>query len=157
MGLVRRKRNIKVNIPAGIDDGQTISMRGQGSAGSNGGEPGDLYVTVHVIPHEQFEREGTAVLLTMPISFVQAALGAEIEVPTLDGKVKYSIPVGTQTGTVFRLRGKGIQSLRGSSRGDQFVTVSVAVPTTLSTEQKELLQKFADISGETAGKKKKRK
>jgi len=155
--MVRRNRSIKVNIPAGIDDGQTISMRGQGSAGANGGEPGDLYVTVSVHRHEQFEREGTSVLLTMPISFVQAALGAEIEVPTLDGKVKYSIPEGTQTGTIFRLRGKGIQSLRGNGRGDQYVTVAVSVPTSLSSEQKDLLRQFAESAGEEDTSKKKRK
>jgi len=159
LGLVRRNKTITVNIPAGIDDGQTISMRGQGNAGTNGGEPGDLYITVSVLRHELFEREGNAVLLNMPISFVQAALGAEIEVPTLDGKVKYSIPEGTQTGAVFRLRGKGIPNLRGSGRGDQFVTVNVAVPTKLTDEQKDLLQKFAATGGETItpGKKKKRK
>jgi len=118
-------------------------MRGQGSAGANGGEAGDLYVTIIVMPHQFFEREGNSVLLSMPVSFVQAALGAELEVPTLDGKVKYSIPEGTQTGTVFRLRGKGIQNLRGAGRGDQFVTVNVIVPTGLTDAQKELLSEFA--------------
>ena len=147
LGLVRRSKNIKVTIPAGIDDGQTISIRGQGNAGQNGGEPGDLYVTVHVQRHELFERDGTSVYLNMPISFAQAALGAELEVSTLDGKVKYSIPEGTQTGTVFRLRGKGIPGLRGNSRGDQFVTVTVTVPTGLNAEQKELLRKFATETG----------
>jgi molecular chaperone DnaJ len=150
-----------VNIPGGIDNGQTISMRGQGSAGVNGGETGDLYVTIVVRKHAIFEREGNSVLVGIPITFVQAALGAEIEVPTLDGKVKYTIPEGTQTGTVFRLRGKGIQSLRGSSRGDQFVTVNVAVPTGLSDRQKELLFEFAATEGTdgdiTDPKKKKRK
>ena len=159
LGLVRRSRNIKVSIPAGIDDGQTISLRGQGGAGQNGGEPGDLYVTVNVLRHAVFEREGNSVLMDMPISFVQATLGAEIEVPTLDGKVKYSIPEGTQTGTVFRLRGKGIPNLRGSGRGDQFVTVNVAVPTGLNNEQKELLRSFATATGQdaTLGKKKRKK
>ena len=162
LGLVRRSRNIKVNVPSGIDDGQTISIRGQGSAGVNGGEAGDLYVTISVLNHAIFEREGYSVLVEIPISFTQAALGAEIEVPTLDGKVKYSIPEGTQTNTVFRLRGKGIQNLRGSGRGDQFVTVTVTVPKGLSEEQKELLRQFAATGLETgeAGdpkKKKKRK
>ena len=147
LGLVRRNKNIKVTIPAGIDDGQTISIRGQGNAGQNGGEPGDLYVTVNVQRHELFERDGTSVYLEMPISFAQAALGAELEVPTLDGKVKYSIPEGTQTGTIFRLRGKGIPGLRGNSRGDQYVTVTVTVPTGLNSEQKELLRKFAEETG----------
>jgi len=132
-------------------------MRGQGSAGVNGGEPGDLFVTVVVMRHAYFEREGNSVLLTMPVSFVQAALGAELEVPTLDGKVKYVMPEGTQTGTVFRLRGKGIQNLRGSGRGDQYVTVKVVVPTGLSNEQKDLLEKFAAAGGEQTDQKKKRR
>jgi len=157
LGMVRRSRVIKVTIPAGIDNGQTVSLRNQGSAGVNGGDPGDLFVTVVVLRHQFFEREGNSVLLSMPISFVQAALGAELEVPTLDGNVKYSIPEGTQTGTMFRLRGKGIQNLRGSGRGDQYVTVKVAVPTGLSSEQKELLQQFAAISGEPPDPRRKRK
>ncbi len=157
-GLVRRNKSIKVSVPAGIDDGQTISLRGQGSAGLNGGEPGDLYITVNVTRHPLFTREGNAVLYDMPVSIVQAALGAEVEVPTLDGKVKYSIPEGTQTGTVFRLRGKGITNLRGGGRGDQFVTVKVEIPTGLNNEQKDLLRKFADtMGGSTAGVKKKKK
>ena len=164
-GRVRRKKTINVKIPAGIDDGQRISMRGQGSAGTNGGGSGDLYISVTVLPHKQFVREGTAVILEMPISFAQAALGDELEVPTLDGKVKYKVPEGTQTGTVFRLRGKGIPNLhRESSRGDQFVTVRVATPTGLSSEQKELLRQFAALGGDTPlqpkenkSKKKKRK
>ncbi|MDR0839440.1 MAG: molecular chaperone DnaJ [Oscillospiraceae bacterium] len=160
-GRVRRKKKVPVKIPAGIDNGQALNLRGQGDAGANGGEPGDLYVTVSVRPHELFEREGTAVLLEMPLSFTQAALGAELEVPTLDGKVKYSVPEGTQTGTTFRLRGKGIPNLRGSGRGDQYVTVRVATPTALSEEQRELLRQFAASGGEETteerGKKKKRK
>ncbi|MCL1834879.1 MAG: molecular chaperone DnaJ [Oscillospiraceae bacterium] len=148
LGLVRRNKTINVNIPAGIDDGQTISMRGQGNAGVNGGEPGDLFVTVSVLPHAKYEREGNAVLLQMPISFVQAALGDEVEVDTLDGKVKYTIPGGTQTGTVFRLRGKGIQNLRGGGRGDQYITVNVEVPKVLSDAQKDLLRQYAALTGE---------
>jgi len=157
LGMVRRNRTIQVSIPGGIDNGQTISMRGQGSAGVNGGESGDLFVTVSIKRHEHFQREGTAVLLSLPISFVQAALGAELEVPTLDGKVKYNVPAGTQTGTVFRLRGKGIQNLRGSGRGDQFITVNVTVPKSLSSEQKDLLVKFAEAGGDTVDTKKKRR
>ncbi|NMA24118.1 MAG: molecular chaperone DnaJ [Clostridiales bacterium] len=157
-GLVRRTKNIKVSVPAGIDDGQTISLRGQGNAGINGGEPGDLYITVNVSRHPLFTREGNAVLFEMPISIVQAALGAEVEVPTLDGKVKYNIPEGTQTGTVFRLRGKGIPNIRGGGRGDQFVNVKVVIPTNLNNEQKDLLRKFAEtMSDGTAGVKKKKK
>ena len=107
-GAVRKNQKINVKIPAGIDDGQTISLRGQGNAGQDGGPQGDLLVTVMVKPHPLFERDGNAVLLEMPVTFAQAALGAEIEVPTIDGKVKLTIPEGTQPGSVFRLRGKGI-------------------------------------------------
>ena len=149
VGRLRYKRTVNVKIPAGIDDGQRISMRGQGNAGTNGGSPGDLYISVTVLPHEHFVREGTAVLYELPISFAQAALGDELEVPTLDGKVKYKVPEGTQTGTVFRLRGKGIPNLhRENSRGDQYVTVHVATPTGLSGEQRELLRQFAALSGD---------
>ena len=148
MGSIRRQHKVSVNIPAGIDDGQTISLRGQGNAGFNGGPAGDMLVTVIVQPHARFEREGTSVLLEQELSFVQAALGAEIEVPTLDGKVKLTIPEGTQTDSVFRLRGKGIPMLRGGGRGDQFVTVRVAVPKGLSASQKELLREFAATFGE---------
>ncbi len=147
-GSIRRQRKIKVNIPAGIDNGQTISVGGQGHAGQRGGPAGDLLVTVTVRPHEEFERDGASVLYTLPISFVQATLGAEVEVPTLDGKVKYTIPEGTQTGSVFRLRGKGIPYLRGSGRGDQFITVNVVIPRNLTAEQKELLRSFGEAMGE---------
>ena len=157
-GKVRRSRKVKVDIPAGIDDGQTISLRGQGHAGVNGGPNGDLLITVSVKAHPLFERDGSSILLEMPISFVQAALGAEVEVPTLDGKVKYPIPEGTQTGTIFRLRGKGVPYLHGSSRGDQYVTVNIETPKNLNKEQKELLRKFGEATGEssagTKGKKK---
>jgi len=156
LGLVRRSKAIKVTIPAGIDNGQTISIRSQGNAGVNGGEAGDLFVTVIVMSHKEFEREGNAVLLTMPISFVEAALGAELEVNTLDGKVKYSIPEGTQTGTVFRLKGKGIPNLHRGGRGDQYITVKVVVPTGLNKDQQEILRKFAEASGQPVDTKKKR-
>jgi molecular chaperone DnaJ len=149
-GMVRKNKRVNVSIPAGIDDGQTISMRGQGDAGSGGGPSGDLYVTVSVLRHSQFEREGDAVLIEIPISMVQASLGADIEVPTLDGKVKYTVPEGTQSGTVFRLRDKGIPSLRGGSRGDQFVTVRVQTPTNLTPEQKELLRQFDPSATDSA-------
>ena len=148
MGKVRRQHKLKVNIPAGIDDGQTISRPGYGSAGENGGSSGDLLVSVIVRPHARFERDGSSVLLEQEISYAQAALGAEIEIPTLDGKVKLSIPEGTQPGAVFRLRGKGIPYLRGGGRGDQFVSVTVAVPKNLTSSQKELLRQFAASMGE---------
>ncbi len=152
-GLVRRNKKVTVDIPAGIDDGQSLNMRGQGHAGLNGGPSGDLYITVSVMPHEYFTRDGNSVLYEMPINFVQAALGAEIEVPTLDGKVKYTIPEGTQTESVFRLRGKGIPYLRGGGRGDQYVTVTVVTPENLTGEQKELLRQFGETLGEKQEKK----
>ncbi len=150
-GSVRKQQKIKVTIPAGIDDEQTISLRGQGNSGINGGPAGDLLVTVIVRPHARFERDGTSVLLEQEISYAQAALGAEVEVPTLDGPVKLTIPEGTQPGSVFRLRGKGIPYLRGSGRGDQFVTVRLAVPKKLRSSQKELLRQFAASMGELDG------
>ena len=151
LGSIRRQHKIEVNIPAGIDDGQTISKSGGGSAGVNGGPAGDLLVSVIVRPHARFERDGTSVLLEQDISYAQAALGAEVEVPTLDGKVKLTIPEGTQPGAVFRLRGRGIPYLRGSGRGDQFVTVSIKVPKNLTGSQKELLRQFAASMGELDG------
>ena len=156
-GKVRKQRTISVNIPAGIDDGQTISLRGQGHAGANGGPKGDLLITVSVKAHPLFERDGSSILFEMPISFVQATLGAEVEVPTLDGKVKYTIPEGTQTGTTFRLRGKGIPYLNGSGRGDQYVTVNIETPKNLNKEQKELLRKFGEATGGGDGVKGKKK
>ena len=153
-GMVRRSRKVKVEIPAGIDHGQTISLRGLGSAGINGGPNGDLLVTVSVREHKDFQREGSSVLYELPISIVQASLGAEVEVPTLDGKVKYTIPEGTQSGSVFRLRGKGIPYLRGSGRGDQYITVTVETPRGLNEKQKELLRQLGESFGENPPKKK---
>lgn len=151
MGQVRRQHKINVSVPAGIDDGQTISLRGQGSAGVNGGPAGDLMVTVIVRPHARFERDGSSVLLEQELSYAQAVLGAEIEVPTLDGPVRLNIPEGTQPGAVFRLRGKGVPFLRGGGRGDQFVSVSVKVPKNLTGSQKELLRQFAASMGDLDG------
>ena len=148
-GSVRQKRRVTVTIPAGIDDGQAVSLRGQGNAGTNGGPSGDLLVRVQVKPHPQFQRDGVTVLYEHPITFYQAAMGAELEIPTIDGKVKYNLPAGTQTGTTFRLRGKGIPELRSSRRGDQYVTVKVQVPASLNAEQKEALNAFAAAMGET--------
>lgn len=151
MGAIRRQHKVSVTVPAGIDDGQAISQRGKGNAGVNGGPAGDLLVSVIVRPHARLERDGNSVLLEQPISFAQATLGAEIEVLTLDGKVKMNIPEGTQPGATFRLRGKGIPYLRGSGRGDQFVTVTVAVPKNLTSSQKELLRQYAASTGELDG------
>ena len=146
--MVRRRKTIKVTIPAGIDNGQTISLRGQGNAGKNGGPAGDLLIVVSVRPHEIFHREGTSVLCEAPITFTQAVLGAELEIPTIDGKVKYTIPEGTQSGTTFRLKGKGIPGLNGRGRGDQYVTVNIETPRNLNREQKEALRKFSELLGE---------
>ena len=148
-GAVRKRKTIKVNIPAGIDHGQTISLRGQGTAGKNGGPAGDLLITVMVQPHELFHRDGVDVFCEAPITFAQAVLGAELEIPTIDGKVKYSIPEGTQTGTVFRLKGKGIPVLNGRGRGDQYVTVTIETPRNLNKEQKEALRRFSETLGES--------
>ena len=148
-GAVRKRKTIKVNIPAGIDHGQTISLRGQGNAGKNGGPAGDLLITVMVQPHELFRRDGVDVFCEAPITFAQAVLGAELEIPTIDGKVKYSIPEGTQTGTVFRLKGKGIPVLNGRGRGDQYVTVTIETPRNLNKEQKEALRRFSETLGES--------
>ena len=147
-GAVRKNTTAKVEFPAGIDDGQTLSVHGIGHRGVNGGPAGDLLVTVSVLPHSQFERDGFDVYYDMPITITQAALGDSVEVPTLDGKVKYTIPDGTQTGTVFRLRGKGIPRLHSSGRGDQFVKVTVQTPMNLTGEQKELLRKLGETFGE---------
>lgn len=147
-GLERKRRTIQAKIPAGIDNGQTISIRGQGHAGKNGGPSGDLLITITVRPHELFRREGTSVLCEAPITFAQACLGAELEIPTIDGKVKYELPEGTQSGTTFRLKGKGIPELNGRGRGDQYVTVYIETPRNLNREQKDALKKFAESVGD---------
>jgi len=147
-GVVRRTRRIRVKVPAGIEDGQRIRLAGEGEAGERGGPPGDLYVFVTVRPHPFFRREGRDIHCEVPISFVQAALGDEIEVPTLEGTATLKIPEGTQTGTVFRMRGKGVPDVRGFGRGDQYVTVKVVTPTHLTDEQRDLLRRFARAGGE---------
>jgi len=147
-GAVHVRKKIMASIPAGIDNGQTISIRGQGSAGHNGGPAGDLLITITVRPHELFRREGTSVLCEVPITFSQAVLGAELEIPTIDGKVKYTLPEGTQSGTTFRLKGKGIPALNGHGRGDQYVTVYIETPRNLTREQKEAMRKFSEALGE---------
>ena len=148
-GNIRKRQRIKVKIPAGIDEGQAISVRNQGNAGKNGGPNGDLIVGVHIKPHAQFKREGTNVLYEQEISFTQAALGADIQIPTIDGTVKYEVPAGTQPGATFRLRGKGIPYLRSSNRGDQYVTIKVKVPTNLTSAQRDALKDFAAAMGES--------
>ena len=148
-GRIRKSVKIEVGIPAGIDDRQVINIRGQGNKGINGGPAGDLRVVVNVRPHPIFERDGFNVWCEMHISFAEAALGCELEVPTLDGKVKYDVPAGTQSGAVFKLKGRGIQNLNGRGKGDQLVRVIVDVPKNLNNEQKELLKKFDATLGNT--------
>ena len=142
-GKVRRTQKIKVHVPAGIDQGQTVRIRGEGCVGANGGPNGDLMVDIYIRQHPIFEREGVTVYCEVPITFTQAALGAEIEVPTLDGKVSFEIPEGTQTGKMFSLSGKGIPAVNNPKRrGDHRFTVVVETPTKLTKEQKELLRKL---------------
>lgn len=141
-GRVRQNATLKVDIPAGIDDRQTINARGQGNKGANGGPAGDLRIVVNVRPHPFFERDGFNVWCEMHISYPAAALGCELQVPTLDGKVKYTVPAGTQSGDVFKLKNRGIQSLNGRGRGDELVRVIVDVPKDLTSEQKELMKQL---------------
>ncbi len=146
-GTVKKRKKINVKIPQGVDDGQQMRVAGQGEPGMNGGPSGDLYVVFQVRDHEFFERDGDDIYCEMPITFVQAALGDEIEVPTLYGKVKLKIPAGTQTGTRFRLRGKGVKNVRGYGVGDQHILVKTITPTKLTEQQKQMLRDFADVSG----------
>lgn len=146
LGKVKKHTKVKVSIPAGIDDGQQIRLSGKGEPGANGGPPGDLFVVIRVKEHEFFQREGDNIFLELPITFAQAALGDEIEVPTIHGKVSFKIPAGTQTGRTFRLRNKGVPNVRGYGQGDQHVKVRVVTPTNLTNEQKELLRKLNELS-----------
>lgn len=155
-GRVRVTKNIEVDIPAGIDHGQSIRIQGKGEPGERGGPNGDLLITVYIKEHPIFERRGNDVYCEIPITFVQATLGGELVVPTLDGNVQYTIKEGTQTGTVFRLKGKGIPHIRNPKvRGDQYVEVKVDVPTKLNEAQKKALLEFANISGEEVYKQRK--
>jgi len=147
-GRVQRGRKIEVSIPAGIDDGQVLSVRGEGDAGANAGPSGDLQVDVTVRPHPLFERRGFDVWCEIPLTFTQAALGAEITVPTLDGNVSYNVHEGTQPGDVFKLRQKGIQNISGRGKGDQYVQVTIEVPKNLTGKQKEALQAFEKVAGD---------
>ncbi len=142
-GRVRKERTLSVNIPAGVDEGTRIRLSGEGEAGMQGGRPGDLYIFISLKPHKLFKREGLDLSMDIPVSFVDAALGGELEVPSVDGgKAKMSLPEGTQSGQVFRMRGKGMPELNGSRRGDMFVKVNVEVPRKLTKRQKELLSEF---------------
>ncbi len=143
-GIVTESKNTKVKIPAGIDNGQTLTLREQGNSGRNGGPAGDVYITLSVAPHRIFDRRGNDIYCEIPISFTDAALGCEMTVPTLDGKIKYNVPEGTQTDSTFRFKGKGVPKLGSKSRGDMYVTVTVEIPKNLTGKQKELLRKFAE-------------
>ena len=145
-GRIKRNKTLEVKIPAGIDNGMRIRSSGNGEPGTNGGPPGDLYVEIHIKPHEVFQREGDDLHCEMPISFVKAALGGEIEVPTLGGKVSFTIPEGTQTGKTFRLKGKGIKGVRSGYSGDLFCHVVVETPVKLTDKQKDLLKEFERLT-----------
>ncbi|WP_217586752.1 molecular chaperone DnaJ [Lentibacillus saliphilus] len=146
-GRVKKHKTIHISIPAGIDEGQQIRVSGKGEAGVNGGPPGDLFVVVQIRSHDFFQREGDHVYCELPLTFAQAALGDEVEVPTVHGNVKLKIPAGTQTGKTFRLKGKGAPNVRGFGQGDQHIQVRVVTPTKLTEQQKELLREFNAVGG----------
>lgn len=147
-GKLRKNRTIKVKVPPGVDNGTRVRLAGEGESGIRGGPPGDLYVYIHVKHHRIFSREGDDLICEVPISFTQAALGDELEVPTLEGKAVLKVPEGTQTGTVFRLKGKGVPNVNGYGRGDQHVRVKVVTPARLNDKQRELLKEFARLGGD---------
>lgn len=148
-GFIRVPKKLEVNIPAGIDDGQQLALKYQGSDGMNGGSAGDLNIIISVRPHSVFERDGDDLYCEIPITYAEATLGAEIEIPTLEGSMKYTIPEGTQTGTVFTLKNKGVTRVNSKIRGNLYITVVVEVPKNLNMEQKSLLEKFAASCGES--------
>lgn len=149
-GYVENEKKIEIEIPKGVEDGMRLRVTGEGDAGRRGQQPGDLYVNIFVKEHEFFERDGNNINIEVPISYMQAVFGDNIEVPTLDGKAKLKIPKGTQSGTVFRMAGKGIERMHGYGSGDQNVLVTVDVPTKLSGKQKEALEKFGKTIGDKA-------
>lgn len=146
-GKVKKHNKIQITIPAGIDEGQQIRVAGKGDAGVNGGPPGDLFVLIQVTQHDFFEREGDHIYCELPLNYAQAALGDEVEVPTVHGKVMLKIPAGTQSGKTFRMRGKGAPNVRGYGHGDQHIIVKIVTPTKLTDRQKELLREFNEIGG----------
>jgi molecular chaperone DnaJ len=150
-GRVEREKQMEVKIPAGVETGSRLRLAGEGEAGAQGGPAGDLYVVIHVKEHEVFERQGNNLYASSPITFAQAALGSEITVPTLDGQQNLRVPAGTQTGTVFRLKGNGMPVLGGRGRGDLFVSVTVVTPTTLTREQRRLLEQLAEVEEQDLG------
>lgn len=143
-GRVRKTKTLSVKVPGGVDDGDRIRLSGEGEAGRNGGPPGDLYVEIRVNPHKLFTRDGADLACEVPISIAAATLGGEVELPTLDGNVSLKVPAGTQSGKVFRLRGKGVSTVRDARQGDLFAKVAVETPVNLSSEQKDLLQQFEE-------------
>lgn len=147
-GKVQKTKKIKINIPAGVDDGQQLRVSGQGEPGINGGPAGDLYIVFNVRNHELFERDGDDIYYELKLTFPQAALGDEIEVPTVHGKVKLKIPAGTQSGAQFRIKDKGVKNVHGYGMGHQYVIVKVMTPTKLTEKQKQLLRDFAELSGD---------
>lgn len=147
-GKAKVRKTVSLRIPAGVETGSRLRLRGEGEEGDFGGPSGDLYVFIHVEPHEFFERDGYDILCQIPVSITQAALGAAVEVPTVEGKESLKIPRGTQSGRIFRLKGKGVAHLKGLGRGDQVIQVLVKIPTNLSRKQEELLREFARLSGE---------
>ncbi len=147
-GVVQKTRKLTVNIPAGVEHGMRVRLAGEGEAGEKGGPPGDLYVRVHVKAHDMFERRDNDIYTEVPISFTQAVFGADIEVATLQGTATMKVPTGTQTNTVFKLRGKGIPSVQGGYTGDELVRVIVQTPTSLSKKQKDILQAYAEAGGD---------
>jgi molecular chaperone DnaJ len=147
-GVVRKQQTLNLRIPPGVDDGSRLKLRGEGEAGQNGGPAGDLYVVLHVLEHPLFHRQGNDIVCDVPISFAQAALGAEIDVPTLHGKMKLKIPAGTQSASVFRLKGKGVPDVRGYGQGDHLVRVIIETPRRLTAKQRQLLEEFARLDGE---------
>jgi len=149
-GKARSRKTVSLRIPAGVETGSRLRLRGEGEEGDFGGPSGDLYVFLHVEPHEFFERDGYDILCQVPVSITQAALGATIEVPTVEGKESLKIPRGTQSGRVFRMKSKGVAHLKGLGRGDQVVQVLVKIPTNLTKKQEELLKEFAKLAGESA-------
>ncbi len=149
-GRTEGGKTLKVRVPAGVEDGMRLRVAGEGEAGIAGGPPGDLYVVISVRQHPLFSRDGADLLCEVPLPFTQAALGAEVEVPTLEGKVKLKVPEGTQSGRVFRLRGKGLPTLGSAARGDQLVRIFVEVPTRLNAKQRELLEHLAAETGAEA-------
>lgn len=147
-GKIKKTKKVEITIPAGISDGQMLNVSGHGSSGTNGGVAGDLHVHINVRPHQLFERRGDDVWCEIPITFAQAAMGAEVTVPTIDGKVKYSVHDGTQPGDIFKLKGKGIPHINGKGRGDQYVKVTVEVPRNLNSKQKEILKSFESATSD---------